>query len=109
VVGIGVVLGVGGLLVGLGGTNIGASRRERAVRAAWIGAAIAAGLCELIGLCAAIFPLAWLSLFDSDPAMLDAGTRYLHRVGPVYGVFRLRLGLFFAFPVAGRPACASLA
>ena len=96
------VFGLGGPLVALVGTNIGAGRRERAVRAAWIGAAIAAGLCELIGLCAAIFPLAWLSLFDSDPAMLDAGTRYLHRVGPVYGVFGLGMALYFASQGAGR-------
>ena len=96
------VFGLGGPLVALVGTNIGAGRRERAVRAAWIGAAIAAGLCELIGLCAAIFPLAWLSLFDSDPAMLNAGTRYLHRVGPVYGVFGLGMALYFASQGAGR-------
>jgi putative MATE family efflux protein len=96
------VFGLGGPLVAMVGTNIGAGRRERAVRAAWIGAAIAAGLCELIGLCAAVFPLAWLSLFDTDPAMLEAGTRYLHWVGPVYGVFGLGMGLYFASQGAGR-------
>jgi putative MATE family efflux protein len=96
------VFGLGGPLIALVGTNIGAGRRERALRAAWIGAAIAAGLCELIGLCAAAFPSAWLSLFDTDPAMLDAGTRYLHRVGPVYGVFGLGMGLYFASQGAGR-------
>jgi len=96
------VFGLGGPLVAVVGTNIGAGRRERALRAAWIGAAIAAGLCELIGLCAAIFPLAWLSLFDSDPIMLDAGTRYLQLVGPVYGLFGLGMGLYFASQGAGR-------
>jgi putative MATE family efflux protein len=96
------VFGLGGPLVALVGTNIGAGRRDRAVRAAWIGAAIAAGLCEFIGLTAALFPLAWLSLFDTDPVMLDAGTRYLHLVGPVYGVFGLGMGLYFAAQGAGR-------
>jgi Na+-driven multidrug efflux pump len=96
------VFGLGGPMVALVGTNIGAGRRERAVRAAWIGAAIAAGLCEAIGLTAAVFPHAWLSLFDSDPAMLDAGTRYLHVVGPVYGLFGLGMGLYFASQGAGR-------
>ncbi len=96
------VFGLGGPLVALVGTNIGAGRPERAVRAAWIGAAIAAGLCELIGLSAALFPLAWLTLFDTDPVMLDAGTRYLHVVGPVYGVFGLGMGLYFASQGAGR-------
>ena len=96
------VFGLGGPLVAVVGTNIGAGRRERAVRAAWIGAAIAAGLCELIGLSAALFPLAWLTLFDTDPVMLDAGTRYLHVVGPVYGVFGLGMALYFASQGAGR-------
>jgi putative MATE family efflux protein len=96
------VFGLGGPLIALVGTNIGAGRRERALRAAWIGAGIAAGLCELIGLAAALFPAAWLSLFDSDPGMLDAGTRYFHVVGPVYGVFGLGMGLYFASQGAGR-------
>ena len=67
------VFGLGGPLVAMVGTNIGAGQRDRALRAAWIGAAIAAGLTEIIGLCAAAFPHAWLTLFDTDPAMLDAG------------------------------------
>ncbi len=96
------VFGLGSPLVALVGTNIGAGRRERAVRAAWTGAVMAAGLCEIIGLAAAVFPVAWLSLFDSDPGMLDAGTRYLHLVGPVYGVFGLGMGLYFASQGAGR-------
>jgi putative MATE family efflux protein len=106
------VFGLGGPLVALVGTNIGAGRRERAVRAAWIGAAIAAGLCASIGLAAALFPRAWLSLFDTDPAMLDAGTRYLRVVGPFYGVFGLGMGLYFASQGAGRllwPFLANLA
>jgi Na+-driven multidrug efflux pump len=69
---------------------------------AWIGAAIAAALCELIGLSAAAFPVAWLSLFDTAPAMLDAGSRYLHVVGPAYGLFGLGMALYFASQGAGR-------
>jgi Na+-driven multidrug efflux pump len=84
------------------GTNIGAGQRDRALRAAWIGAAIAAGLTEMIGLCAAAIPHAWLSLFDTDPAMLDAGSRYLHAVGPCYGLFGLGMALYFASQGAGR-------
>ena len=95
------VFGLGAPMIALVGTNIGAGRRERAVRAAWIGAGIGAALCEVIGLLACAFPAAWLSLFDSDPGMLDAGTRYFHRVGPVYGVFGLGMGLYFAAQGAG--------
>src|SRR4029077_10943229 len=96
------VFGLGGPLVTIVGTNIGAGQRERAVRAAWIGAAIAAGLCETIGLSAALAPRAWLSLFDSDPIMLDAGTGYLQTVGPFYGLFGLGMALYFASQGAGR-------
>ncbi len=96
------VFGLGGPLVAMVGTNIGAGRRDRALRVAWIGAAIAFALCETIGLCAAAFPGAWLSLFDRDPAMIDAGTRYLRVVGPVYGLFGLGMALYFASQGAGR-------
>jgi Na+-driven multidrug efflux pump len=94
--------GFGGPLVALVGTNIGAGQRQRALRAAWIGAAIAAGLTEVIGLCAAAFPHAWLTLFDTDPLMLDAGSRYLRTVGPFYGLFGLGMALYFASQGAGR-------
>jgi MATE family, multidrug efflux pump len=96
------VFGLGGPLVAMVGTNIGAGQRDRAMRTAWIGAAIAAGLCETIGLAAAAFPHAWLSLFDTDPAMLEAGTHYLHAVGPAYGLFGLGMALYFASQGAGR-------
>src|SRR5439155_21073725 len=96
------VFGLGGPLVAMVGTNIGAGRRDRALRAAWIGAGIAAGLTEIIGLCAAAVPRAWLSLFDTDPAMLDAGSRYLRAVSPFYGLFGLGMALYFASQGAGR-------
>jgi putative MATE family efflux protein len=96
------VFGLGGPLVAMVGTNIGAGRRERALRATWTGAAIAAGLTEMIGLWAALFPETWLRLFDHDPAMLAAGSSYLHVVGPVYGVFGLGMALYFASQGAGK-------
>jgi putative MATE family efflux protein len=96
------VFGLGGPLVAMVGTNIGAHRPERALRVAWIGAAIAAGMCEIIGFCAAVAPQAWLSLFGSEPGMIDAGSRYLQTVGPVYGLFGLGMALYFASQGAGR-------
>jgi len=96
------VFGLGGPLVAIVGTSIGAGRRERAMRATWIGAGIAVAMTEAIGLWAAAFPRAWLTLFDQNPAMLDAGTRYLHVVGPLYGFFGLGLVLYFASQGAGR-------
>ena len=96
------VFGLGGPLVAIVGTCIGAGQRERALRATWIGAGLAVAMTEAIGLWAAAFPHAWLSLFNSDPAMLDAGTEYLHAVGPLYGFFGLGLILYFASQGAGR-------
>jgi hypothetical protein len=98
------VFGLGGPLVAIVGTNIGAGEPGRALRTAWIGAAIAAGLCEIIGLAAAAFPHLWLSLFDDNAAMLDAGSRYLCTVGPFYGLFGLGMALYFASQGAGRLA-----
>jgi putative MATE family efflux protein len=96
------VFGFGGPMVAMVGTSIGAGKRERALRTAWIGAAMAAVLTEAIGLCAAAFPTAWLSLFDTNPEMLDAGVRYLRTVGPFYGMIGLALSLYFASQGAGR-------
>jgi Na+-driven multidrug efflux pump len=107
-----IVFGLGGPLVALVGTNIGAGQRRRALHAAWIGAALAAVITESIGLYAAAFPHTWLSLFGTDPAMLDAGTHYLHAVGPFYGLFGLGMGLYFASQGTGRlgwPLLANLA
>ena len=96
------VFGLGAPLVAMVGTCMGAGQRERAMRATWIGAALAMAMTELIGVAAALFPAAWLSLFDSDPAMIAAGSRYLQMVGPFYGFFGLGLVLYFASQGAGR-------
>jgi Na+-driven multidrug efflux pump len=96
------VFGIGGPLVALVGTNIGAGNRERALRIAWTGAALAFVLCEIIGVAAAIFPQAWLKLFGSDPQMIEAGSAYLRAVGPFYGCFGVGLALYFASQGAGR-------
>ena len=96
------IFGLGSPLVAIVGTCIGAGLPGRALHATWVGAAMAVAMTELIGLAAAAAPRAWLMLFDSDPAMLQAGTQYLHAVGPFYGFFGLGLILFFASQGAGR-------
>jgi len=96
------VFGLGGPLVAMVGTNIGAGRGERALRVAWIGAGIAFALTEAVGLVAAAHPLGWLTLFDQDPTMLAAGAQYLRVVGPCYGLFGLGMALYFASQGAGR-------
>ena len=96
------MFGLGAPLVTMVGTCIGAGQRERALHATWIGAAIACAMTEAIGLWAAVFPYQWLSLFNSDPAMIEVGSLYLRAVGPVYGFFGVGLVLYFASQGAGR-------
>jgi Na+-driven multidrug efflux pump len=96
------VFGIGGPLVAMVGTNIGAGKRERALRIAWTGAAVAAVLCEAVGIAAALYPAAWLRLFGDDPAMIAAGSAYLRAVGPFYGCFGFGLALYFASQGAGK-------
>lgn len=96
------VFGLGSPLVAMVGTSIGAGDQERALRATWIGAGIAVTLTEGIGLLAAVFPHAWIMLFNQDPTVVEAGTVYLRCVGPFYGFFGLGLVLYFASQGAGR-------
>jgi putative MATE family efflux protein len=97
-----IVFGLGAPLVALVGTNIGAGQRQRALRIALIGGAIAFALTEAVGVAAAIYPRGWIGLFSSDPQVLDAGSTYLRIVGPFYGFFGLGLALYFASQGAGR-------
>jgi putative MATE family efflux protein len=96
------VFGLGAPLVALVGTNIGAGQHERALRIAFIGGAIAFAITEAIGVAAAVWPNAWLTLFSADPRVIETGSRSLRIVGPCYGFFGLGLALYFASQGAGR-------
>jgi putative MATE family efflux protein len=96
------VFGLGAPLVALVGTNIGAGQKERALRIALTGGALAFAMTEAIGLAAATWPQAWLGLFGDDPRMIETGSAYLRIVGPAYGFFGLGLSLYFASQGAGR-------
>lgn len=96
------VFGLGTPLATMVGTAIGAGRRERALRVAWTGAAIATVMTEAIGLAAALAPEAWLGLFSSDPLTTATGVQYLRIVGPFYGFFGLGLALYFCAQGAGK-------
>jgi putative MATE family efflux protein len=96
------VFGLGAPLVALVGTNIGAGNRERALRIAFVGGAIAFALTEGIGIATALWPRAWLGLFSADARVIESGSMYLRAVGPFYGFFGLGLALYFASQGAGR-------
>jgi putative MATE family efflux protein len=97
-----IVFGLGAPLVALVGTNIGAGQRERALRIAFVGAAIAFAITEAIGIAAALWPYVWITQFSADPKVIEVGTAYLRLVGPSYGFFGLGLALYFASQGAGR-------
>jgi putative MATE family efflux protein len=96
------VFGLGAPMVTLVGTSIGAGQQRRALRIALTGGALAFLVTEAIGIAAARWPAAWLTLFDSNPHMLATGASYLQAVGPTYGFFGLGLSLYFASQGAGR-------
>lgn len=96
------VFGLGAPLVALVGTNIGAGQKQRALRIALIGGAMAFVISEFIGLVSALWPHAWLSLFSPDPRVIETGSAYLRIVGPVYGFFGLGMALYFASQGAAR-------
>src|SRR5262249_55762958 len=90
------LLGLGSAALTMVGLNIGPGHAARARRIAWIGALIAAGFTEAIGLAVALFPSAWLGLFSTDPQVLATGALYLRTVAPFYGLFGLGMLLYFA-------------
>jgi Na+-driven multidrug efflux pump len=96
------VFAVGQALVVLVGTHIGAGHAARAKTIAWAGTLLAAAICLLIGAFAALFPLAWVGNFSADPAVLDAGSKYLRIVAPFYPLLGVSIALYFASQGAGR-------
>ncbi|TFZ05576.1 MATE family efflux transporter [Ramlibacter henchirensis] len=104
-----IAFGIGSALTAMVATNLGAREAARAKRVAWTGAGLVWALTGLIGLAAAVWPQAWMTLFTVDPAVQAAGSAYLRIVGGCYGFFGLGLALFFASQGAGRLAWPLLA
>ena len=97
-----VAFSLGAPLVAMVGTCIGAGKLARAQRAAWLGAAIAGTVAELIGVAAALYPASWMTLFSADPVVIASGSQYLRIVGPFYGFFGAGMVLYFSSQGAGK-------
>lgn len=97
-----IAFGFGTALTTMVATNMGAGQPGRALRVAWLGGAVVAGITGTIGLASAVAPGLWMNLFTSDAAVLAFGSSYLNIVGGCYGFFGLGLALFFASQGAGR-------
>jgi len=63
----------------------------------------------VLGLAAAAFPERWIGLFSQDPAVLQVGAEYLHRVGPFFGFFGLGYVLYCAGQATRRMKASVLA
>ncbi|HYN13351.1 MAG TPA: MATE family efflux transporter, partial [Burkholderiales bacterium] len=96
------VFAVGQALVVLVGTHVGAGRAAHAKRIAWTGTAFAASISLAIGITVSLFPLAWVGLFSTDPAVLESGAQYLRTVAPFYPLLAAGIALYFASQGAGR-------
>jgi len=97
-----IIFGLGTAIVTTVGINMGANQVERARRVAWIGAGIAFGITQIIGLLAALFPNIWMGLFSDDPNVQEMGSLYLRTAAPAYGAIGLGLALYFASQGAKR-------
>ena len=97
-----IAFGFGTALTAMVATNMGAGNPKRALRVAWLGAAIVAAITGTIGLVTAIVPALWMNLFTQDGAVREFGASYLRIVGALYGLYGFGLALFFASQGAGR-------
>jgi len=101
--------GLGAGVLALVGTNLGAGRAERAVRAAWIAAGLAAVITGCIGLFGVGSPTVWASLFTDSAELRTLAAEYLVIIGLTYPFLGAGLTLASAFQAAGRPAWPLLA
>lgn len=91
-----IIFGIGGALIPMVGVNVGAGRRDRAIRIAWTGVAVAVVAVGAFGVIFALQPAWWSRLFTAELETMAATALYLRIVGPFYGFFALGLCLYFA-------------
>lgn len=97
-----VAFGFGTALVAMVGVSVGSGQIGRAERVGWYGAALVGGIAGAVGLTVAVWPGAWLFLFNVDATARKVATTYLQIVGPSYALFGAGLALHFASQGAGR-------
>lgn len=75
---------LGNASAALVGQNLGASRPDRAARAAWLAAGIGMGLNLVTAVAMMLFAGPMTAFFSSDPAVVAVGIGYLRRVSIFY-------------------------
>jgi Na+-driven multidrug efflux pump len=101
--------GIGSGLTTLVGVAAGAQDWKRAVRAAWTGSLVSAGMIGAFGWIVALVPEGWARLFTSDPQVVATTVGYITHVAPFYCLFALGMTLSFASQGAGRMTAPFLA
>jgi putative MATE family efflux protein len=97
-----IVFSIGTALTTVVGTSMGAGKVDRAERAGWVGAGLAAAIGGLIGVTLALIPGVWIPLFTDDLATQARTQIYIQWVGPCYVFLAVGLVLYFASQGAGR-------
>ena len=93
------LFGISTAVLTMVGVNYGAGQIARAKKIAWTGGVAGMVLTGSIGIIVALFPMLWLRLFSSDPAVLADGATYLRIVTPAYAA--LGFGFVLAFAAQG--------
>jgi putative MATE family efflux protein len=93
---------LGSATIAMVATQIGAGAHARARRIAWTAVALSTVLGLGFAVVALSVPARWMSLFSHDPAVIEAGVRYLTTLGLTYPVLGLGFGLVFALQGAGQ-------
>lgn len=104
-----VLFGLGSAVLTMIGTCVGAGNLARAKHIGWIGTVIGACFTGCIGLTVALHPAAWLGIFSSDAAVLQAGSTYLHVAGLSYPAMAAAFVLSFVSQGSGRPGWTTFA
>jgi Na+-driven multidrug efflux pump len=103
-----ILFGVGSAVVAMVATSLGAGNRARGRRVALTGALVSAGIGLAFSAIALLWPEAWLRLFTTDAAAIEAGVAYLRLNGAIYLLLGFGTGLMFACLGAGLGLAASL-
>ncbi len=83
------------------GQNIGAGKRRRALKGAWLNAGLSAGSCQFIGMAFILFPVALCSVVTDDPQTLTYAAQYVEIIGWVMWAVGLEMAMYGALVGAG--------
>ncbi len=90
------------------GQNLGAEQPNRAEKSAWVSSGIILGLLTFLALLFNLFPRTVISVFNSDPKVLEIGVSFLRIVGFSFGFLGIRFIIGGSFRGAGNTVIAMI-